>query len=561
MVLDLGLLGGWAAGGVAVEAGNMSKSPAGAVDAANADVNALAGAFRQLVDAFAVEPAAGGIDKAAAAPACDAPAPAPSASPVPPVVVPDMFQPNVNVANVDVPAGSPLRRFTSHATTAAPAAGTHDESDRVEIPFSLFAPALEPRADGTDTNRTVSAKPAKDNDAVDADAESESHVEQAGQSSVVLTPMSTLMPMPPQTVKPAPIDTNTTSGRSAVNESEPRVAMPASEIARPASAPTQVSKPSPRSVPQSGPQFPLSSAPVETAAVDATDPAPIAVRAAESIPVNVAIAMAAMNAAAPSSRAPRANETSREPRVSLRTGINANANININAESDTIDVDRTPATLRLSQDAVRLAQAPSEVVPAALRLTASLLAAGYVPGAAARQFVSPNSTGAASASTLPVVVIPFVMPSTTSGLVSLASPSTAVDLPMAPSDVESAAPQIIQAIKLSWSRSGGEAHIRLDPRQFGDLSVSIRLDGGQVVARLQADAPAVREWLQTNQRTLQDGLAEHQLKLTRFEVVAPGEDAKDPSGKDTREPHDDAQGRPARRPKRHEHGERFEVVA
>jgi flagellar hook-length control protein FliK len=296
----------------------------------------------------------------------------------------------------------------------------------------------------------------------------------------------------------------------------------------------------------------LSSAPVETAAVDATDPAPIAVRAAESIPVNVAIAMAAMNAAAPSSRAPRANETSREPRVSLRTGINANANININAESDTIDVDRTPATLRLSQDAVRLAQAPSEVVPAALRLTASLLAAGYVPGAAARQFVSPNSTGAASASTLPVVVIPFVMPSTTSGLVSLASPSTAVDLPMAPSDVESAAPQIIQAIKLSWSRSGGEAHIRLDPRQFGDLSVSIRLDGGQVVARLQADAPAVREWLQTNQRTLQDGLAE---------VVAPGEDAKDPSGKDTREPHDDAQGRPARRPKRHEHGERFEVVA
>ena len=86
-----------------------------------------------------------------------------------------------------------------------------------------------------------------------------------------------------------------------------------------------------------------------------------------------------------------------------------------------------------------------------------------------------------------------------------------------PDDARS--PQIVQAIRLQWSRGVGEAHIRLDPEQFGDLTVSLRVERGQVVARLQADAPAVREWLQTNQHALHDGLAEHDLTLDRLEVA------------------------------------------
>jgi len=284
-------------------------------------------------------------------------------------------------------------------------------------------------------------------------------------------------------------------------------------------------------------------------------------RAVESNLADVASAMAAANAATPFSRTPRANGTDRQPRININPTTNITLNTNITAEPATIDADRTAPLFRVSDDAVRATQAASEIVPTASRLAAGLLAAGYAPGPTARKSISSNASGTASAINSPVVVIPFVLPSTTSGLASLAPQTTSVDLSMAAAEVEHAAPQIIQTIKLAWSRSGGEAHIRLDPRQFGDLSVSIRLDGGQVVARLQADAPAVREWLQTNQRTLQDGLAEHQLKLARFEVAAPDEDAKDPSGKDTRERHDEAQGRHARRPKRQEHGESFDVVA
>jgi flagellar hook-length control protein FliK len=282
-----------------------------------------------------------------------------------------------------------------------------------------------------------------------------------------------------------------------------------------------------------------------------------------------------MSAVAPSFRAPRANAIDREPRVKLDGAssyspqfegasassrqIDADSSHSSQAEPVTIEVERTLAMFRASLDAVRPAQASSEFTSASLRLAAGLAAAGYASGLTARTSNSSNSTGAATGNA--PVVVPFVMPSVASGLASPAAQTNAVDVFPSPADVENTAPQIIQTIRLAWSRSGGEAHIRLDPRQFGDLSVSIRLDGGQVVARLQADAPAVREWLQTNQRTLQDQLAEHQLKLTRFDVVSPGEDAKDPSGKDTRNQHDEAEGRHGRRPKRQEHGESFEVVA
>jgi flagellar hook-length control protein FliK len=135
------------------------------------------------------------------------------------------------------------------------------------------------------------------------------------------------------------------------------------------------------------------------------------------------------------------------------------------------------------------------------------------------------------------------------------------DVPVLQVPVDEVAPQIVQTLRVAWSRGAGEAQIRLDPRQFGDLTVSLRVESGQVVARVQADQPAVREWLQTNQRALQAGLAEHQLRLGRLEVVAPGDEARDAADSQGRRREEPADEPAARRPRRRESTGTFEVVA
>lgn len=162
----------------------------------------------------------------------------------------------------------------------------------------------------------------------------------------------------------------------------------------------------------------------------------------------------------------------------------------------------------------------------------------------------------------PVVTGPVVVvPAMTTPIVQAPSlRAVASDSPRSSASPESTAPQIVQAIRLAWSRGVGEAHIRLDPEQFGDVSVSLRVERGQVVARLQADAPAVREWLQANQHTLKSGLAEHELKLGRLDVVSPDE-LRDQSRRDAREQGTGADDRPFRRFRRPDTGSRFEIVA
>jgi flagellar hook-length control protein FliK len=118
--------------------------------------------------------------------------------------------------------------------------------------------------------------------------------------------------------------------------------------------------------------------------------------------------------------------------------------------------------------------------------------------------------------------------------------------------------QIVQAIRLQWANGTGEARITLEPEQFGDVTVSVRVERGQVSARVEADAPVVREWLQSNQQTLRHNLAEQNLKLDRLEVAAP------PASRDT-DRRDGGRQRgdqpPPRRQRQPQGQETFEVVA
>jgi flagellar hook-length control protein FliK len=158
----------------------------------------------------------------------------------------------------------------------------------------------------------------------------------------------------------------------------------------------------------------------------------------------------------------------------------------------------------------------------------------------------------------PSLATPAVVFPTSSGPI-VTGPVTAPGLPAdapAPHNVD----RIVQTIRLAWARGVGDAQIRLEPGRFGDLTVSLRVEHGQVIARLQSDVPAVREWLQANQATFRQGLADHHLDLNRLEVVAARTSVDDPAGREERrrEPSDQP---PARRPRRPHTGEMFDIVA
>jgi flagellar hook-length control protein FliK len=146
-----------------------------------------------------------------------------------------------------------------------------------------------------------------------------------------------------------------------------------------------------------------------------------------------------------------------------------------------------------------------------------------------------------------------------SALMSHASTTSAASASALP---DSTAAQIVQTLRLVATGDGGEARITLDPNQFGQLSVSVRVEHGQVVARVEADQPIVREWLQSNQNQLRHQLAGQQLTLDRLEVREPSE--SEPSARERRE---HANGRASeedqrrRRQRREGAGARFEVVA
>jgi flagellar hook-length control protein FliK len=124
---------------------------------------------------------------------------------------------------------------------------------------------------------------------------------------------------------------------------------------------------------------------------------------------------------------------------------------------------------------------------------------------------------------------------------------------------ESTVNQIVQAIRLQWANGTGEARITLEPEQFGDVTVSLRVEHGQVTARVEADTPVVREWLQSNQQTLRHGLAEQNLRLDRLEVAAPPESRDADRRDDARQRGGDQP--PPRRQRRLQGQETFEVVA
>ncbi|MFA5907808.1 MAG: flagellar hook-length control protein FliK [Vicinamibacterales bacterium] len=116
---------------------------------------------------------------------------------------------------------------------------------------------------------------------------------------------------------------------------------------------------------------------------------------------------------------------------------------------------------------------------------------------------------------------PTVLSVTTESRLSMpAVPPTAATSAVADPVAETELPrQIVHSIRLQAMAGGGEAHVRLRPEYLGELTVAVKVERGAVTATLHAETPAVRQWIEANEASLRQGLAEHGLHLDKLTIL------------------------------------------
>jgi flagellar hook-length control protein FliK len=80
--------------------------------------------------------------------------------------------------------------------------------------------------------------------------------------------------------------------------------------------------------------------------------------------------------------------------------------------------------------------------------------------------------------------------------------------------------QLIDAIRLQARSGVQEAHIRLRPEVLGEVSIAISVAGGAVSATIEAESPAVRQWVERHEGLLRERLSDQGLQLAQLEVKA-----------------------------------------
>lgn len=123
--------------------------------------------------------------------------------------------------------------------------------------------------------------------------------------------------------------------------------------------------------------------------------------------------------------------------------------------------------------------------------------------------------------------------------------------------------QIVQSLRLHMTSGGGEARVHLRPEYLGELTVRVVVDNGVVTARLEAEVPAVREWIERHEVSLRQALGEHGLTLDAL-IVSDTAEGEEAAARDPRQPRDEEADEPRARPRRlrrdDEEAPRFEVV-
>ena len=140
-----------------------------------------------------------------------------------------------------------------------------------------------------------------------------------------------------------------------------------------------------------------------------------------------------------------------------------------------------------------------------------------------------------------------------SGLLASSGATMVANVPALPNEHDVNL-QIVQSMRMQFRDGIGEAVLKLKPEHLGSVSISLKVENGGLKANVQADMPAVRQWLESQQDTLRSALAEHGLRLDQFDVE-PDAQRQQADDKGQRE-----QSRKRQAPKREAEQPVFEVV-
>lgn len=92
------------------------------------------------------------------------------------------------------------------------------------------------------------------------------------------------------------------------------------------------------------------------------------------------------------------------------------------------------------------------------------------------------------------------------------------------------------------ANGGGQVRLRLHPPELGSLQMSLRMEAGQVFAKLEVENTTARDALLNNVQTLKDRMAEQGMKVAAFEV----EVSTDSSGSGTANSNTQSEGKSGR---------------
>ncbi len=143
----------------------------------------------------------------------------------------------------------------------------------------------------------------------------------------------------------------------------------------------------------------------------------------------------------------------------------------------------------------------------------------------------------------------------------LGAPAATVATPVAAPVPEALTPeagaqvsaQLIQTLRMQFKDGIGDAVLHLRPEHLGEVTVALRVDHGVVSATVQAEEPAVRQWLASQESALREGLSQHGLDLGSLVV--------EPDGQREREGHEEEAQSRRRAPKRNTPDTgRFEIL-
>jgi flagellar hook-length control protein FliK len=166
---------------------------------------------------------------------------------------------------------------------------------------------------------------------------------------------------------------------------------------------------------------------------------------------------------------------------------------------------------------------------------------------------APFPSSAGQPASQPTSMPTFVVPSDGRSMLNMPAVVSreTVDIPATVArDIDTNVPaQIVQSIRLQAINGGGEAIIRLNPDYLGEVVVAVKVEQGTVTAALQAETPAVRQWVERNEPVLRQALAEQGLQLDKLTVAEKAsETERDGDHEDARE--DAREESPRQQPRR-----------